>query len=269
MAKPDRPTPKKHPWGLVREHWVGLLNDLLLAVDRCLAHLGTERVHDLRVAIRRTLPVLELATVVLPDAAPWKALHQELHGLLRLTGPLRDRQLFRIRLQALGRRERALRKAPEALLAKARDQEREQKLAVRHALEEHAELFIGLHQAAAAIGRSTPQPGADLMEVVAHSRDRMERRWSQVLPGDPHTLHRARIAVKRHRYLLEALAPVLEPDVLAETEQHRHVQRLIGRWHDELLFREWLLDQGGPGLGLLARLPRMKHLPKQMGRPAH
>jgi CHAD domain-containing protein len=57
---------------------------------------------------------------------------------------------------------------------------------------------------------------------------------------DPRSLHRVRVALKRHRYLLDAFRHHLTPKLDAERPLLKRLQQRLGAWHDERLFADRL-----------------------------
>jgi CHAD domain-containing protein len=58
--------------------------------------------------------------------------------------------------------------------------------------------------------------------------------------GDPESMHRLRIAVKRYRYVLEVLAEAGEPVTRSAIGEARALQRELGRLHDLDVLIEWV-----------------------------
>jgi CHAD domain-containing protein len=82
-----------------------------------------------------------------------------------------------------------------------------------------------------------------LLTAVAHQGGRLIERIADLRSTDPRTLHRARVALKRTRYLLDALPAHLPADHAARHAALAQLQKQLGRWHDGHLFSEWLLEQ--------------------------
>jgi CHAD domain-containing protein len=80
-----------------------------------------------------------------------------------------------------------------------------------------------------------------LLTAVAHHRERLIERIADLRGTDPRTLHRARVALKRTRYLLDALPAHLPADPAAHHAALAKLQKQLGNWHDGHLFSEWLL----------------------------
>ncbi len=82
-----------------------------------------------------------------------------------------------------------------------------------------------------------------LLTAVAHHREGLAERISALRSTDPRTLHRARVALKRTRYLLDALPAHLPPDTAAHHAALAQLQKQLGSWHDGHLLAEWLLER--------------------------
>ena len=78
--------------------------------------------------------------------------------------------------------------------------------------------------------------GAALPERV----EAVARAASMVGEGDPESMHRLRIAVKRYRYVLEILAETGAPSLEPAIRGAREVQRELGRLHDLDILIDWV-----------------------------
>lgn len=220
---------------LLRE-WSNSFTRLENAWARCEEALDEKPVHELRLACRRGLPVLELLRELRPRAQRVHHALLELKAVLRVLGPLRDAQVRSLRLADAPTPQRS------RLLAKAQAEERALKPGVRRALENHrVALPKGMLKDEA--GR-TLIAGPDAFENALRTRlehrcRRYRERWSARDKKKPKRIHRARIALKKYRYMLHALRPVLDrkSEGLMHTLKER--QASIGKWHDDYLFRKW------------------------------
>jgi len=168
-------------------------------------------IHDLRVAVRRLLAVLDLADAVLPGevgARPGRVLRRT----LRSFSPLRDCHIRILALRALTRR-----------FTVARPMLREALLAEKELIREAARVIARFDTAAferelspialalAAI-EDTPErssaASAVLAGVAARKYLRVTARAGKLSAGNTKTIHRLRVAFKEFRYAVEALLPL-------------------------------------------------------------
>ena len=174
-----------------------------------------ENVHQMRVATRRIRAYLKAAEPALDESAAGR-LRQDLSGLARVLGTVRDLDVMIARLHAeaaaLGRPDTAALEALIGTLDAERDRARTALIAqLDHPL--HESLLAELDQAAARPPVSNPW--ADLSELGAreYSRlDKAQRRLAGKFDGNPpdDDLHALRILGKRARYAAE-LQPKSKP----------------------------------------------------------
>jgi len=207
------------------------------ALERCGRELTEPAVHALRLAARHLAPVVEVFHALDPDNRRSRRLREHLRRILDLTGALRDIQLRRIHLEAtVG--DGSLR---NALLARTDREERKEERKVRKELDRLA-LERKVQRGLRALG-----PIADtdaelvLRATLEKGRQRLHRRILKLRADRPRTLHRVRVAVKRHRYLLESFALHLPPVHTTHRRTLKRLQERLGHWHDEWILAEWLL----------------------------
>ena len=211
-------------------------------LKRCRRHCSEEAVHDLRVETRRLLSAVELVGAFIRDDRLKKG-RKLLKQHLDTFADLRDAQVQCLSAARLAprsaaaalfhsslvrRRQRAARKAQRRLrrLAPARLGRLLEHF--RDALRERRKQGRGEHDCAAvlrAVGRA--------FDVTARRRERLD-------PADTDPIHRTRIAFKKFRYMVEALAPLL-PGVNASRLRAMHnYQGMMGRIQDaEVLLRSY------------------------------
>ena len=219
----------------------------------CRARPTASRVHRLRVASRRLLAGLDLGAHVL-DGRRRKQARLALKALLRALGPLRDAAVMREQLSRCRPRP-AARSALLRLLA-AREQRARRAIPrrLRRCPLRRALAFLATAAPSAA---ATPAGEARLRTAFAlallRSRARLLARWPQSV-DDFRAFHRTRIAAKRLRYQLEAVANLGLASTARSASQLQRLQRLLGQLHDgELL------------LAHLRRPAFQRHLPGRFG----
>jgi CHAD domain-containing protein/CYTH domain-containing protein len=205
----------------------------------------TEALHDFRVGIRRLRSTVRAYRSVLPNAFP-PPLRDRLRAIARASGASRDLEVQFAWLEARGRkgsdaeriaadwlRPELIRRAQEAGvsgLAVVRAEFPDARRAVRRALTQRpgnspddGELF------ASVLGKQVIVAGGNL-----------EKRLRRVRTiDDRNQLHRARIAGKRLRYLLEPVAET-EAEAAWLVARLKRLQDAIGDMRDAQLFRDRL-----------------------------
>lgn len=246
--------------------WVEAFAELDRTVRKCSRSLTEKHVHAARLAARHGLPVLEILHAAAPDEECWASAYKALRALLRALGPLRDAQLRFARLQRMAAREGPVR----PLLLRASVEVETRSRAAARALR----AYPGAPGANVREWFRSNDPGRrkDVVRAVherhGHRRARLLQRWRAMDPRRPSTLHRARIALKRYRYLLLALEEVLPVECERELEHLARAQKIIGRVHDDQLFIAWLRRQGPAARPLIervrAKLPRQRERVREL-----
>jgi CHAD domain-containing protein len=168
-------------------------------------------IHDLRVAVRRLLAVLDLADAVLPGEVGTRP-RRALRRILKSFSPLRDCHIRILALRALTRR-----------FTVSRPMLREAGLVEKELIREAARV-IGRFDTAAferelspialalASLEDTPErasaASAVLAGVAARKYLRVTGRAENLSAGNTKTIHRLRVAFKEYRYAMEAILPL-------------------------------------------------------------
>jgi len=168
-----------------------------------------DRVHRLRVALRRLLALLELAASV--GATPPERTVRRLRALLRALSPLRDVHVQLETAEDLATRDpRALPlvnalRSREAVVARRAEKE------LRRFRTRTHEADVEALASALSASRSAAEDAASkavLMGIAARRYLAFEERRQGIDPSDAEALHRMRVALKKYRYAVEALAPI-------------------------------------------------------------
>jgi len=166
-------------------------------------------IHDLRVATRRLLAVLDLADAVLPGAVAPRA-RRVLRKTLRSFSPLRDCHVRILTLRAYTRRFIVAR----PLLREARAEER---TLVREAGRTIARVdaaslereVTSIARACAMLEGPAARAAREVLEGVAAKKYlRVAARKRKLTGADTRPIHRLRVAFKEFRYTIEALLPL-------------------------------------------------------------
>lgn len=202
---------------------------------RCRRQADEAAVHDLRVAIRRLLAVLQLAKAAAPEAKV-KKLRHHLRRRLKAVSRLRDLHVQLGLLAAERRRASGLREFRAELEGEAA------RLAERQTRSFRRLRLRRQHRRCARVQRTivtcTAPPrraraaAARLQTAFLHAAARVAARRAAVAPAQPDTLHRLRVALKRQRYMAEALTRLgLVTDARLPVAL-REMQRRLGRIQD-------------------------------------
>jgi CHAD domain-containing protein len=223
---------------------LGFLDQAAAARPRLADPEDAEALHDFRVALRRLRSSLQAYEEALAGSVP-KKLARRLKRLARATGDGRDAEVaiewlreraglvgayhragYRWLLDHLEERKRA---GYEHLLAEVEDGFEELKADLRRRLSVYqAEVRLGGE------GEAEPPPtlGETAAEILAGQARELAGHLERIGgAGDAEEAHRARIAAKRLRYLLEPLAGEV-PGGKAAVKRLKELQELLGELHD-------------------------------------
>jgi len=250
MQAPRIQVDHKHCAAL-RKDWVRALNDFDEAVGKCRGALSEKRVHALRLSGRRCVPILEIMRALHPRDATWRTARHLVKGIIRVLGPLRDAQVRQLRLKEMNG------VGTRALISRAKAEEQRARPSAKAALGLVGRLPVRALEDALSLGQ--PQELDELSQAISrlmHERQRtMQERKVAVHVPEIMSIHRARISLKRYRYLLLAIKPCLNAQQRKRLPALKTVQTAIGEYHDAALFRAWLKTSGKPG----AQIPACSH----------
>ncbi len=209
------------------------LDDLANAIPRVIEDTDEEAVHDLRVAMRR---IRSLLKVVRPVFGQYyvKLIRDEFKKVADATGALRDEEVMAETFGALSLDE-GHRDAWKPWLARRQQREKVLRSQVVQLLRDGA-LEAPMTHLRALIRLPVP-PGQDkeahkfARRTVLGAHFEVESlRTANV--QDKTTMHDLRIAYKRLRYAVEALSPVLPPELRAWGSVATKFQKVLGNIHD-------------------------------------
>jgi CHAD domain-containing protein len=209
------------------------------ARGKCRRSLTDRSVYALRQASRHLASPLEVAAASGPGDRKVRRVLRLTSRILKLTSTLRDLHVLTLLVESEVQDE-ALR---EKLLRHLRKAQGTEERCVAKGLKTIRtgpilRLDTGFRPALSAL-----EVEQGLLSAVAHHQERLIERIAGLRRTDPRTLHRARVALKRTRYLLDALPAHLPADHAARHAALAQLQKQLGRWHDGHLFSEWLLEQ--------------------------
>ncbi len=190
--------------------------------------------HDLRVATRRLLAHLDLLNVLLDDSAVAKS-RRILKKRLKSFAELRDRQ---VQLETVSAQ---IRTFPEMrpLQAALEKSERRSVTAAAKALarDRNDKLRKQLNGVTSRLAMAFDLPGANRRHEAA-IKQAMQARLQQAAQREhdagqnPAGIHRTRVALKKYRYLVEALRPILRRFDRTRLQRLVDFQNVTGDIHD-------------------------------------
>jgi len=192
-------------------------------------------IHDLRVATRRLLAVLDLADAVLPGEVNPR-IRRTLRRNLKSFSPLRDCHVRILTLRGLIRRYTVAR----PMLREARAIEKELVANAGRAIVRFDSAAFEREVSAIAVAlaslESTPArvsaAASVLVGVAAKKYIRVSARAMKLSPGNTKTIHRLRVAFKEFRYTMEALLPLFHGVGKARLKAMNAFQTRMGEIQD-------------------------------------
>jgi len=188
-------------------------------LKRCQQKFSASAVHDSRIRARRLLATLELVAVFIPERK-LKKLRRALKEQLDEFDQLRDAQVQLTGVKPLRSAFPAARKFHHWLGQREVRYIREARQAVKAVKTRRVgKRIAGLESELRRQRKSTTPDRAFGMAqgAIGNAFAGVTRLSLQVNAADPKTIHRARIAFKRFRYMVDALSPMLP----AVTDKHR------------------------------------------------
>ncbi len=203
-------------------------------LGRCQRPSSEEVVHDLRVEIRRLLALVAMIGAFLPERRLRKATRL-LKAQLDVLADLRDTQVQALRMRTMARRSAGARRYQAHL---ARREQRGVRQAAKAIREFHPARVRRLMDRFRAEIRTRRKRGfeagdwARLRRAVLGSYAQAARLNQRASAADTKTIHRTRIAFKKYRYMIEALAPWLESVSPRDLQAMHNHQTLMGKVQD-------------------------------------
>lgn len=230
---------------------LALLADAAAQRERVSSKGDDEGLHDFRVAVRRLRSWLRAQSSVLADSAP-KKVHKWLRRVARATNHARDAEVFIAWItqtkDALTSRQRAgarwllkrltrIRESADADVAAEVERDFER---VREYLEEHLPIYHVAHHVDN--GARLATFAGEMASLIRAHAATLHRRLDVVRSAtDDEAAHRARIAGKRLRYLIEPIVPFVDGG--GETiDRLKRMQDALGDFHDAHVWLSSLRD---------------------------
>jgi CHAD domain-containing protein len=212
-----------------------------IQLKTCRTEFSEEAVHDLRVAARRLLAVLDVARALDPHPRIQKA-RKALKGELDSLDELRDTQVMLVEgtetiesLPELLPFNQYLHKQEKILMREARKQTRSSR---------PSELKVRVEKIEAMLEEYSHDEGfnALLLGVVDQAFLNASQAYGQIDAAQPVTIHRLRIAFKKFRYMVEVVHPILPEFPEAQFKRMHDYQSMMGDIQDADILLGTLAD---------------------------
>ncbi|HEY3310696.1 MAG TPA: CHAD domain-containing protein [Anaerolineales bacterium] len=199
-------------------------------LELCRAEFSEKAVHDLRVATRRLLAVIEISRNLLPGRA-YQKLRRKLKEQLDGFDDLRDVQVMLLSVSA------NLEELPDLARFHSYLQKREQRLLLAAQKQVAGIKVDGLQRGMDKIhARLAEIPPAGLPTRVLNAVDKayrtVKRRFGWMDPDEPASIHSVRVAFKKFRYMLECAQPALNGFPQAQFKRMHDYQTYMGNIQD-------------------------------------
>ena len=191
-------------------------------------------VHNLRVSIRRLLSTVELLGD-LTSARQVKKVRRALKRQLDALGELRDAQVQLLQLDRLRLRSPVVRAFRAYLRKREKDCARQARKTVKHLKPGRVAALMSKFEVELRQCGKVRRAGADFVVLrrgVNEVFARVAALRQQIDPADADTIHRTRVAFKKFRYRMEALAPLLPGVSRERLTAMRRYQNLMGAIQD-------------------------------------
>jgi CHAD domain-containing protein len=194
-----------------------------------------ETVHDLRVATRRLISLLDIVLAIHPDDDLRRA-RRRLKQQLDLFSPLRDIQVQLLTVEKMCPTFPELQGFAEVLAKRERKLRRRLGTRVRTVKMRPLRSLIRATVAALNPVLATPArrraKRTAVLEAVEMAFQRVVERRRAIDPNDMATIHRMRVAFKKFRYMVEALAPILKEPTAKQLKAMNAFQDSMGAIQD-------------------------------------
>lgn len=209
-------------------------------LKRCQRHFSEKTIHESRVETRRLLSILDLLGSLISEQhrdEAQRALKRHLDAL----DDLRDTQVQLLTVGKMLRVFPAARPFHEFLLKREKRLTRKTRKRIKRV---H---YRRLGRLIAACGddvqahldeRPCPRAAEVLLRPVGRAFTRTRQQWARIRPEEARTIHRTRVAFKKFRYMVEALADFLPGVTKQRLPAMRYYQTMMGEIQDaEVLLR--------------------------------
>lgn len=206
----------------------------------CRSEFSNEAVHDLRIAARRMLAILQLLNAISPRPRLQK-LSRIFENQIAEFDDLRDRQVI------LAEISETVHDLPELQKIKHHIQADETNLlnALRKKIKSFdlSDLTQKLNKARQIISAETSRNiSTQLLQVIDDTFLLTKQRAQWMEPTQPATIHRVRLAFKTFRYIVEIIHPLLKKFPIENLDQMNTYQALMGEIQDVETIMQTLAD---------------------------
>ena len=204
-------------------------------INRCKTEFSEEAVHDLRVAARRLLALVDLLRMLSAQMKMLRLLKKLRNAFKKQLDSLDDLRDTQVMLLGLSKTQEIL---PELAHFQAALQKREQGLLGRAQVDVEKFQLDKIFQRIEALQVSLQAPAfgqeleAHILEGVDDIYFSIKRRMSKVDAAQPATIHRVRIAFKKFRYVIEIIHPLLPDFPESQFERMHDYQSAMGDIQD-------------------------------------
>ncbi len=206
---------------------------------RCLDALTPKNVHDLRVACRRMLAILELLHAV--DAQlRITSLRRRFKAHLRMLRSTRDLQMMQQLLPSIHPSDADVEVVVKAL-------RRQEKTARSKACGKMEAWKDGAARRRLAVVRSGLLVHLDDQRLRSHLRNAIDERYAAAMqdmqnvdPTDDATIHRLRVAFKHLRYMVEIVRPLVAHPAATSPASMDAFQQQMGNVQDIAVLTQWI-----------------------------
>jgi CHAD domain-containing protein len=213
-------------------------------LKRCRSEPSEEGIHDLRVATRRLLALVDMLRKISPHPRLQK-LRRTFKNQLDDLDELRDTQVMLVDVsEALGELpelapfQKFLSKREKRLLkSTAKGIKSFKTTSVRKRLDSTRKELLKLED--------KNQDGKALLQIVDDAYETTLRRFQRIEPTQSGTIHRVRIAFKKFRYMVEIIHPLIPGFPDGNFKQMHEYQGMMGDIHDLEIFVSTFNDFAG------------------------
>ena len=240
MTTPLIEEPKLEPNQLLLEALENRWKNYRAELKRCRAEFSNEVVHDLRVATRRMLALIQLLNSISPRPRLQK-LTRVFKDQLDEFDDLRDTQVILAEISEILHElpqlkdfQKHLQSAEEKLLRTLR------KKIKKLEISEITKRIRKTHESIEAEANSELE--AQIMQAVDDVYLTTKQRYTSVDLARSATIHRVRIAFKSFRYMIEIIYPLLKDFPVEHLKRMNDYQSLMGEIQDAEVFMQTLVD---------------------------
>jgi CHAD domain-containing protein len=209
-------------------------------LKRCRAEFSNEAVHDIRIATRRLLSLIQLLNSISPRPRLRK-LSRALKNQLDDFDDLRDTQVMLAETSETLQELPQLRQLQDHLEIVEKDLLKElRKKLKRFDLSEVSRRMKKTRTSIEA------ENGDDILPQILQAVDDafllVKRRYGWIDPAQPATIHRVRVAFKAFRYMVEIVHPLLDGFPIESLKRMNDYQSLMGEIQDAEVIMQTLAD---------------------------